>query len=281
MTDIYTIIQSSTEQLAVISESAQLDIEILLAYAMDKPRSHLRAWPEKLLTKAQLSQFQRLFEQRLQGVPIAYLIGRREFWSRDFKVTPDVLIPRPETELLIELSLALMADKQAARIIDLGTGSGIIAITLAAERADFTVIASDLSPRALVVAEDNARQHQIESIQFIQSCWFDDIPVGWFDLVISNPPYIDRQDPHLLQGDVRFEPNSALIAAEQGLADIKQLSRQAIDFLKPEGYLLVEHGYNQQSAVQTIFNTFNYQSVTTHADLAGIPRVTVGQWKPS
>jgi len=280
MSNIQTLIEIAVTQLEGVSDSARLDAEILLAYTLEKPRSHLRAWPEKLLTETQLNQFKGLLRKRSQGVPIAYLTGYREFWSLPFKVTPAVLIPRPETELLVELSLELLTDKPAAHIIDLGTGSGVIAITLAVERPDLTVIASDLSAQTLAVAQDNAAQHQTTSIQFIQSDWLSDIPAQLFDLVISNPPYIDSEDPHLLEGDVRFEPNRALIASEQGLGAIKKLCHQAGYFLKPGGYLLIEHGYHQQSAVQAIFNTFNYQSVVTHTDLAGIPRVTMGQWKP-
>ena len=279
MTDIQTTLSTATELLANSSDSVLLDAEVLLCHVLDKPRSHLRAWPEKELKTQEYKLYFQLLKQRQQGLPIAYITGKKEFWSRDFKVSPDVLIPRPDTELLIELSLKKISDKPKARLIDLGTGSGAIAITLAAERPDTTVIATDLSNKALNIAKENASAHQIKNIQFIQSNWFDEIAQSKFDLVISNPPYIAYKDPHLSQGDVRFEPDSALIAKDQGLEDIKSISHIAHNYLKPGGTLLVEHGYNQQIAVQAIFNSFAYTNIMTHTDLSGNSRVTTGQWK--
>ena len=278
MTDIQTTLSTATELLTSSSDSALLDAEVLLCHVLDKPRSHLRAWPEKELKTQQYKQYLQLLDQRQQGRPIAYITGKKEFWSRDFKVSPDVLIPRPDTELLIELSLKQISNKPKARLIDLGTGSGAIAITLAAERPDTTVIATDLSNKALKIAKQNAATHQIKNIQFIQSNWFDEIAQSEFDLVISNPPYIAHKDPHLSQGDVRFEPDSALIAKDQGLEDITNISHTAHNYLKPGGTLLVEHGYNQQIAVREIFNSFAYTNITTHTDLSGNPRVTTGLW---
>ena len=280
MTNIQTTLTMATKRLAEISDSAMLDAEVLLCHVLDKPRSHLRAWPEKELKTQQHKHFLQLLKQRLQGLPIAYITGKKEFWSRDFKVSPDVLIPRPDTELLIELSLKQIADKPKAQLIDLGTGSGAIAITLAAERPDTTVIATDLSHKALNIARQNASVHQVKNIQFMQSNWFDEITQTNFDLVISNPPYIVDKDPHLSQGDVRFEPDSALIAKDQGLEDIKNISHAARNHLKPGGALLVEHGYDQQLAVQAIFNSFAYTRIITHTDLSANPRVTTGLWNP-
>ena len=279
MTNIQSTITEASIKLAEISDSAHLDAEVLLCHVLNKPRSHLRAWPEKVLSSTQKQEFTGLFEQRIQGVPIAYLIENKEFWSRDFKVNSNVLIPRPDTELLIELSLELLANKPDPQIIDLGTGSGIIAITLAAERPDLKVIATDFSEQALEIAKHNATTHQIKNIQFIQSNWFTDITQSKFDLVISNPPYIDNNDPHLSQGDVRFEPDSALIAKNQGLLDIIKISNKARHYLKEHGTLLIEHGYNQQAAVQATFKVFNYNNIQTHTDLSGNPRVTTAQWK--
>lgn len=278
MTNIQTTLAMATKRLTETSDSASLDAEVLLCHVLDKPRSHLRAWPEKELNAQQQKQFLQLLRQRQQGHPIAYITGKKEFWSRDFKVSPDVLIPRPDTELLIELSLKQISDKPRARLIDLGTGSGAIAITLAAERPDITVIATDICNKALTIARQNASAHQIKNIQFIQSNWFDEITPSKFDLVISNPPYIAHTDPHLSQGDVRFEPDSALIAKGQGLEDIKNISHTARNYLKPSGTLLIEHGYNQQLAVQTIFDSFAYINIITHTDLSANPRVTTGQW---
>ena len=280
MTDIQNALKSATKCLLATSDSAVLDAEVLLSHVLEKPRSHLRAWPEKELPEKEYTKFLQLMDQRQQGVPIAYITGKREFWSRDFKVTPDVLIPRPDTELLIELSLNLMANKPKARLIDLGTGSGIIAITLSAERPDLEIFATDRSTKALTIAKQNATNHQIKNIHFSQSCWFDEIALSKFDLVISNPPYIEDNDPHLSLGDIRFEPESALIAADQGLKDIKTISNQARKYLKASGTLLIEHGFNQQTAVQAIFNSYKYSNIKTHTDLSGNPRVTTGQWIP-
>ena len=282
MANIVTaLLDQAYQQLAAVSDSALLDAEVLLCHCLHKNRSFIRAWPEHQLTDQQAAEFLTLIAERQQGVPIAYLTGEREFWSRLFKVNPDVLIPRPDSELLIELSLDLLPTTQASKIIDLGTGSGILGITLAAERPGSQVIACDLSPAALNTAQDNAQQLQIDNVRFLASNWFSAITDRDFDLVISNPPYIDQHDPHLQQGDVRFEPDSALISAENGLQDIRLLADQARQHLKPDGYLLIEHGYDQQTAVQALIKRFNYQQITTHRDYAGNPRVTSGQWSPA
>lgn len=278
---VTALLDQAYQQLAAVSDSALLDAEVLLCHCLHKNRSFIRAWPEHQLTDQQAAEFLALIAQRQQGVPVAYLTGEREFWSRSFKVNPDVLIPRPDSELLIELSLDLLPTTQASKIIDLGTGSGILGITLAAERPRSKVIACDLSPTALRTAQDNAQQLQIDNVRFLASNWFSAITDRDFDLVISNPPYIDQHDPHLQQGDVRFEPDSALISAENGLQDIRLLADQARQHLKPGGYLLIEHGYDQQTAVQALFKRFNYQQITTHPDYAGNPRVTSGQWSPA
>jgi len=278
MTDIQSTLTNASIRLAKSSDSALLDAEVLLCHVLDKPRSHLRAWPEKQLSPEHLQQFSTLFEQRQQGVPIAYLIGNQEFWSRDFKVSPAVLIPRPDTELLIELSLDLLANTPNPHIIDLGTGSGIIAITLAAEHPGTKMIATDLSQPALAIAKQNSATHKTQDIQFIQSSWFDNVPQSKFNLVISNPPYIIPNDPHLYEGDVRFEPESALIAEDNGLKDIKIICDNARHYLQKNGTLLIEHGCDQQSEVQAIFNIFNYSKIKTHTDLSGNPRVTTAQW---
>ncbi|WAK01773.1 peptide chain release factor N(5)-glutamine methyltransferase [Methylobacter sp. YRD-M1] len=278
MHSIKSALIDAVEALAAISDSALLDAEVLLCHVLYKERSYLRAWPDKLLEPEQLEQFWALIERRRQGMPVAYLIGRREFWSRDFHVSPDVLIPRPDTELLVELGLEFIPPDKPFKLIDLGTGSGIIAITLAAERPHAQVIAADFSPAALEIAKHNAQRHHITNVRFYQSDWFDDVPDTQFDLVISNPPYIAEGDSHLQEGDVRFEPQTALVAAQQGLRDIEIIADRARDHLKPQGHLLIEHGYNQQHQVQTIFKGLGYDKVRTYQDLSGQPRVTYGQW---
>ena len=277
MHSIKTLLAHAANSLTSHSDSPLLDAEVLLGFVLNKPRTYLRAWCDNTLTDQQISAFEALIKQRLQGIPIAYLTGTREFWSRDFTVTPDVLIPRPDTELLIELSLDIIPKNQAVNLIDLGTGSGIIAVTLAAERPNAQVIAVDASLAALAVARLNARQHQLTNIEFYQSDWFANVPKLLFDLVISNPPYIDFDDEHLQQGDVRFEPKTALIAEDQGLSDIQIIADKARGYLKPAGHLLIEHGYNQAPQVQAIFNALAYDKVQSYLDLSGQPRVTYGR----
>jgi len=278
MHSIKSVLRDAADSLALISGSALLDAEILLCQALNQSRSHLRAWPDKQLQPEQIKAFKALLAQRRQGTPIAYITGNREFWSRDFQVSPDVLIPRPDTELLIELSLNLIPTDESVKIIDLGTGSGIIAITLAAERPHAQISATDFSLAALRIAQVNAEKHRINNIQFYHSNWFADVPDTQFDLIVSNPPYIAEDDVHLQQGDVRFEPQSALSAPEQGLADIRTIAGAARNYLKPGGHLLIEHGYNQQQQAQTLFKDLHYDNVQTYKDLSGQPRVTHGQW---
>lgn len=277
MSTIATLLSEAVSQLSDRSDSAALDAEVLLCLALEKPRSHLRAWPDRVPEQQQIRHFQALLQQRRQGTPVAYLTGRREFWSREFQVSPDVLIPRPETELLIEISLSLIPKDQPANIIDLGTGSGIIAITLANELPRAAVTATDLSLAALNIAKRNAAFHQTDHIRFLHSNWFNSVPPANFDLVISNPPYIAENDRHLGQGDVRFEPRTALTAPHQGLADIQTIADAARRYLKTGGHLLIEHGFDQEQAVQSIFRDLGYDSVRTHKDLSGQPRATYGK----
>jgi release factor glutamine methyltransferase len=275
---IKSVLHDAAGTLTAVSDSALLDAEVLLCLALNKQRSYLRTWPDQIVEPEHLTTFRTLLEQRQQGLPIAYITGNREFWSRDFQVTPDVLIPRPDTELLIELSLNLIPADEPIKIIDLGTGSGIIAITLAAERPNVQIIATDFSSAALRIAQLNADKHHISNIQFYHSDWFTDIPTDKFNLVISNPPYIAQDDIHLQQGDVRFEPQTALCAAERGLSDINIIADVARNYLELGGHLLIEHGYDQSQQVQALFKDLHYDKVRTHTDLSGQPRVTYGQF---
>jgi len=280
---VLTIKTALTETVGLldgVSESPLLDAEVLLCKVLGKDRSHLRTWPDAKISPKHILAYQALVADRQQGKPIAYITGTREFWSRDFQVSPDVLIPRPDTELLIELSLALVPENQVHKIIDLGTGSGIIAITLVAERPVSHVSATDISTAALACAKANATRHQAERIQFYQSHWFDDVPTGKFDLIVSNPPYLAADDEHLQQGDLRFEPLTALVSAQQGLSDIETIAETSRCRLENGGVLLVEHGYNQKGAVQKLFRNLGYHNVQTHNDLSGQPRVTSGHYLP-
>lgn len=277
-------IESQLKQAIILlspgSASASLDAEVLLCHCLNKARTFLRTWPKKQLDLEQIEHFHILIQQRILGTPIAYLTGQREFWSRTFTVTPDVLIPRPDSELLIELCLSHIPQKQVFKIIDLGAGSGILAVTLGLERPSTHVFAADISVNALRVAKQNAEQLSAKNVHFIHSSWFDSITIHDFDIVVSNPPYIAENDPHLRQGDLRFEPLTALISQENGLQDVRLIAEQARLHLKPDGLLMLEHGFDQHLQVQTIFKNLNYQKITTYQDLSGNYRVTSGIWNP-
>ncbi|RKZ90532.1 MAG: peptide chain release factor N(5)-glutamine methyltransferase [Gammaproteobacteria bacterium] len=280
MQDIQSVLARSASTLRAISDSATLDAEVLMCHTLEKNRSYLRTWPEKLLSNEQLEQFSHLLELRQQGHPIAYITGTREFWSRDFKVNPSVLIPRPDTETLIEVCLQLIESKLETSLIDLGTGSGIIAITLAAECPQITVTAVDRSAKALDTAQSNAQLNHTANIRFLNSNWLAEVPQEKFDFIVSNPPYIDVNDPHLNQGDVRFEPNSALISDQHGLQDIIEISQQSHQYLNYGGFLIFEHGYDQKQAVHDILEQHQYQNIHCVHDLSGQPRVSYAQWLP-
>ena len=266
----------SARQLAIHSDSPQLDADVLLCHVLQKDRSHLRAWPEKVLDETQLSAFEILFQQRLAGKPIAYLTGRREFWSLDLKVNEHTLIPRPETELLVETVLERYSAGSNIQLADLGTGSGAIALAIASERPQWNITASDIDAHSLELAQYNAQQHQLKNIHFVQSNWFQALQGQTFDIIVSNPPYIPEADPHLEQGDIRFEPRRALSSGQDGLDDIRLLAAQAPLHLKPGGLLLVEHGYDQQPQVQHIFNKNHYINIRQAQDILNQPRLTMG-----
>ncbi len=257
-------------------ESPSLDAAVLLCHILGKPRSYLLTWPEKALEQEQQEQFEALLERRLNGEPVAYIIGEREFWSLPLKVSPSTLIPRPDTERLVEVAL----DKtygQTGPILDLGTGTGAIALALASEMPTRQVMGIDLQQEAKELAEFNAAQLNIKNVTFSQGSWFEPVSLGTkFALIVSNPPYIDENDPHLVLGDVRFEPKSALVAEENGLADIRHISDLAREYLEDGGWLAFEHGYDQGQAVRDIMNSFGYRQVVTEKDYGGNDRVTLG-----
>ena len=275
--DIQSLLTASASTLQGISDSANLDAEVLLCHVLEKNRSYLRTWPEKQLNNTQLKKFKQLLELRQLGQPIAYIVGKREFWSRDFYVNSNVLIPRPDTETLIELCLQLIQHKPDAKLIDLGTGSGVIAITLAAECPQLKVTAVDSSTQALHIARKNAQLNQTPDIRFLQSDWLTQVAHESFDFIVSNPPYIDPDDPHLNQGDVCFEPSNALIAQRQGLQDIMYISEQSQHYLNNGGYLVLEHGYNQKQYVHDILNKHHYQNIQCQHDLSNQPRISYAQ----
>ncbi|SDU20765.1 peptide chain release factor N(5)-glutamine methyltransferase [Halopseudomonas salegens] len=257
------------------SGSPRLDAELLLAAVLDKSRSYLRTWPEYELTAPQLNLYRTLLARRRAGEPVAYLLGRQGFWSLDLAVAPSTLIPRPDTERLVELALEL-GPTGAARVLDLGTGSGAIALALASERPQWQLTGVDRVTDAVALATRNAEELGLRNVSFQRSDWFAGVSGQRFDLVVSNPPYIASDDPHLSQGDVRFEPSSALVSGNDGLQDVRQIIGESRKHL--QGWLLLEHGWQQAAAVQALLHEQGYQAVASWQDLAGQTRVTGGQW---
>lgn len=258
------------EALLKLSLIDPLEAQVLLAHALKCTRVQLVIRSKDELSPQQVTDVSALFMRRMQGEPIAYLTGEREFYGLRFEITSGVLIPRHETELLVELGMAKLP--KGGSILDLGTGSGAIAVSLAHARRDAQVMASDISPDALSLARRNAAAHAV-ALQFVQSNWFEQIE-GKFDLIISNPPYIAASDPHLMQGDLRFEPRAALTDEANGMMHISTIVDGAVRHLKPGGWLLVEHGYDQSAAIQALLQKSGWQQVQSWKDLAGIERVS-------
>lgn len=258
------------------SPTAKLDAEVLLSHVLGVERVYLLTWPERLLSNSEWQTMQALVAQRANGIPVAYLIGQREFWSLPLQVNNSTLIPRPDTEVLVETALQLSLPP-AARVLDLGTGTGAIALALKSSQPQWQVTAVDRERAAVTLAQHNANSLKL-AVAVIQSDWFAALPEQQFDLIVSNPPYIDGDDPHLQQGDVRFEPTTALVAAQQGLADLFHIIDTAPLFLAPAGWLVLEHGWQQGAAVRSQLTRQGYQQVTTVCDYANLERVTIGQW---
>lgn len=256
--------------------AASLEARIMLASAAGQNQSWVMAHVRDVLTPSEQSGYQVMLERRLSGEPIAYIMGKREFFGRTFYVTPDVLIPRPETELLVELALEKCKGLDSLELLDLGTGSGCIAITLALSCPDARVTAVEASFQALEVAEKNAKALGA-SIEFLQGFWLDPVAGRRFDIIVANPPYVSPLDSHLNQGDVRFEPAKALIAHEAGLADIKTIVKHAKDHLKSGGILMLEHGFDQSVQVRELLNRAGYAEIESWRDLAGIERVSMAK----
>lgn len=260
------------------SDSAALDADCLLCAVLSCTRTYLRTWPEQELTPEQVEQAEQLAVRREQGEPVAYILGVREFWSLPLQVSPATLIPRPDTEALVEWALTLLSDKgQGQKALDLGTGTGAIALALKSEMPALSMWALEREPAALDLARRNAARLGFQ-VNFLASNWFAALNERNFQLIVSNPPYIDVADPHLSQGDVRFEPHTALVAEEDGLADIRQIIEQAPDYLAPGGWLLLEHGWQQAEAVRELLWARGFHAVITRQDLGGQERVSGGQW---
>lgn len=270
-------IEFGTSLLEKVSDSAKLDAQVLLSTVLEKEINYFYTWPEKVLTTSQVSTFNSLIQDRLSGKPIAYITGVKEFWSLPFYCNSSTLIPRPDTEVLIEQILSEVEQRIKNKIscIDLGTGTGAIALALASENPHWDIDAIDYSEDAVALAKKNAKHLAISNVNIYQSDWFANVEASkQFDIIISNPPYIDENDIHLSQGDVRFEPLSALVAKDSGLADIEKISREAKSYLKKGGYLFFEHGYNQGEAVRSIMSLLHYNQIQTIQDYAENDRVT-------
>lgn len=259
------------------SGSARIEVQALLQSVLQVNRAYLLSRAEQILSARQQANYAALLERRLRGEPVAYLLGEREFYGLTFKVSPDTLIPRPETELLVELALQRISQHRKCRVLDLGTGSGVIALSIAQARPDAEVVAVDASDAALAVAEDNAQRLQINNARLLHSDWFDALSGQHFDLIVSNPPYIAAGDAHLAQGDLRFEPPAALASGGDGLRDIRHIIAAAGLHLNAGGWLLLEHGYDQAQQVRELLQQARFGAVFSAHDLAGIERVSGGR----
>ncbi|MHA7853505.1 peptide chain release factor N(5)-glutamine methyltransferase [Marinobacter shengliensis] len=271
-----TLLNNAIEQIG--GDSPRLDAELLLSHVTGLGRTSFRAWPEREVAPDQAQAFRELVAERVKGLPIAYLLGQQEFWSLPLKVSPSTLIPRPDTECLVETALELPLPDNA-RVLDLGTGTGAIALALASEKAKWQIMASDRVEEAVELARENSRSLQLP-ITVVQSHWFGQISESGFDLLISNPPYIPASDGHLHEGDVRFEPPFALVAGDDGLDDIRLLVTEGFKRLNPGGWMLLEHGYDQGDAVRDLFAKAGWLNIETRKDYGGNDRMTLAR-KPA
>jgi len=272
---------SAAEQQLSESDSARLDAEVLLSYVLGKPRSYLRAWPEVEPGVVAEKDYLQILARRSAGEPVAHLTGEREFWSLSLQVTPDTLVPRPDTELLVSETLKCLPKTGEISIADLGTGSGAVALAIASECQHCHITATDLSTAALAVAQANAKRLGQKNIHFLHSNWCSAFGrKDHFDIIVSNPPYIPANDPHLLSAELACEPQFALASGEDGLDAIRLITHQAKEHLVDGGWLLVEHGYDQGESVRELFHDSGYKDVETYHDLAGHARVCKGR-KPA
>ena len=259
------------------SPTPRLDAELLLADVLGKPRSYLHTWPERELEAEQLERYQAMLARRQAGEPVAYILGQQGFWSLELEVAPHTLIPRPDTELLVETALALLPGTPST-LLDLGTGTGAIALALACERPAWRLTGVDRVPEAVALAERNRARLKLSNVRFIESQWFSALAGERYELIVSNPPYIAADDHHLAEGDVRFEPSSALVAGADGLDDIRLIIAQAPEHLEAGGWLLLEHGFDQAVAVRELLSARGFSSVESRRDLGGHERISLGRF---
>ncbi|WP_025993219.1 peptide chain release factor N(5)-glutamine methyltransferase [Pseudomonas viridiflava] len=258
------------------SPTARLDAELLLAAALGKPRSFLHTWPERIVSTEAALAFAGYLQRRRTGEPVAYILGQQGFWKLDLEVAPHTLIPRPETEMLVEAALELVPAFAPAQVLDLGTGTGAIGLALANDRQQWKITAVDRVPEAVSLAERNRQRLQLDNAEVLNSHWFSALEGRQFDLIISNPPYIAETDPHLSMGDVRFEPGSALTSGPDGLDDLRTIISEAPVHLTPGGWLLLEHGYDQGPAVRELLIRHGFERIQTRRDLGEHERITFG-----
>lgn len=277
---VAALLDAATRRLAdalgLDRQVARIEARALAVHAWRVDTAWLIAHDTDVPTPAQAAAFLTLVDGRVGGHPVAYLVGTREFYGRAFEVGPAVLIPRPETELLVEKALAHLPVAERRRVLDLGTGSGCVAVTIALERPFAAVTAVDRSAAALALAERNAQAHRA-SVRFVQSNWFAALGDERFDVIVGNPPYVAAGDPHLTQGDVRFEPPAALASGADGFDDLRRIIRDAGDHLAPEGWLWLEHGFEQAPLARQLLQATGLTHVSTTADAAGLPRISGGQ----
>lgn len=274
MTTIAALLREASSQLE--TETPRLDVELLLGFVLKKNSAWFKAHGNDELSPDLHASFLDLWLRRKAGEPIAHILGSRGFWTLDLVVTSDTLIPRPETELLVELAISKCREDEKPNVLDLGTGTGAIALAIASECKNAEVIAVDKSPGALKVAAENARRNKLQ-VEFIQSDWFAGLGNGKFDLIVSNPPYIPNGDLHLTQGDVRFEPITALASGVDGLDDIRLIVSQSPLHCLPQAWLMIEHGFDQGEAIRALFSEAGFVNIETEQDLEHRDRVTIGQ----
>lgn len=272
---IDTALARATDALGKASESPRLDAELLLARALDVSRSFLVAHADEEFDSAAGERFQSAVDQRADGMPLAYITGEKEFWSMTLVVTPATLVPRPDTEILVDHALRQIPRKSTLHILDLGTGSGAVALAIARERPLCEVVATDMSEEALAVARENARRQKVPNIEFIRGNWLEPVKARCFDVIVSNPPYVADDDPHF--DDLRFEPRLALAAGREGLDAIRIIATEAVNVLNSSGIILIEHGESQQDAIADILASNGWHDIDCVRDLAGLPRVTTAR----
>ncbi len=275
-----TLLDSATKTLYEATDTPRIDAEFLMQHAVGQSMAWIISYGDSPAATEHIKTFNRLIDERANGVPVAYLMGHKEFWTLKLKVNSSVLIPRGDTEVLVEQALERISATAKSRVLDLGTGSGAIALSVAKERPEALVLAVDKHAEAIEVAQKNAKLNEISNVEFAQSDWYSTLADERFDLVLSNPPYVAPNDEHLSRGDLRFEPVTALVAGNSGMADLNQIIEGARSFLKPNGWLILEHGYQQHQAVANKLRESGFVNLSLYADLNQLPRCTAAQWRP-